>query len=472
MTPKRSLSARRTWLGATSNLVPYLTPDELPEDGICRPLFIPNDTAWLAIVSGALTELTKPWNWEKFGTMTVQQCVEASQGIVAQYYNEICSGCELPEGGSVIRFNGAYEYEQLVDGAWVEPQGDYELPPLPEREEPTEEERRCLAAANAANVLKLLYEDATDSYNLDVDPAVAFTTFIGTQSTVILVAIGFLSFGTGVILYGLWTLFYQAMEFLTEDVWDTEFEDKLKCVLYGVSQDDSGVVTFNYRNLTDQLAFNIDLGDPSLGELRLYAQVLYILRIIGADGLNYAGATTAITDPDCDACRTWGFEWDMAEDQRDFSIATASCWGALGVYTPSVGLQARVNIHCVGVGRATFMNVGRGMPAANYRHIEIDFTFNWGVWTVATPTVPFRVQLANEVLLELNYPDNFSGTIVWDGNLNTAGENLQFGFRFDGSDVMSFNNAGPAATGSATFSRLLMCGDGVSPLDEGLGCDY
>lgn len=47
----------------------YLTADACPTDTVCRALFIPNDEAFLAIVRGALEELTFSWNFDKFGTL-------------------------------------------------------------------------------------------------------------------------------------------------------------------------------------------------------------------------------------------------------------------------------------------------------------------------------------------------------------------------------------------------------------------
>lgn len=72
--------------------MPWLTPDEAPEGTVCRPLFIPDDPAWLAIVSGAILELTRSWNYEQFGTLTPDQCAELMQVMQQKYYDEICSG--------------------------------------------------------------------------------------------------------------------------------------------------------------------------------------------------------------------------------------------------------------------------------------------------------------------------------------------------------------------------------------------
>jgi microcystin-dependent protein len=57
--------------------LPYLTPDEIPTDTICRALVIPNDREFIGCVTGALQELTFAHNWEDFGTLTAKQASEA-----------------------------------------------------------------------------------------------------------------------------------------------------------------------------------------------------------------------------------------------------------------------------------------------------------------------------------------------------------------------------------------------------------
>lgn len=48
----------------------WLTPDTAPTDFICRRVFIPNDSKWIAIVAGCLNELIYPYNFEVDGTAT------------------------------------------------------------------------------------------------------------------------------------------------------------------------------------------------------------------------------------------------------------------------------------------------------------------------------------------------------------------------------------------------------------------
>jgi len=54
----------------------YLTPDTTPDKATCRALFIPDSEQYLAIVRGALQELTFPYNWDKFGALTPEQAAE------------------------------------------------------------------------------------------------------------------------------------------------------------------------------------------------------------------------------------------------------------------------------------------------------------------------------------------------------------------------------------------------------------
>lgn len=76
--------------------MPWLTPDAIPEGDDCRPLLIPAGSEWLALVSGALTELTMRYNWEKFGTLTVDETVDRMQVMIDHYYASACGEeCEI-----------------------------------------------------------------------------------------------------------------------------------------------------------------------------------------------------------------------------------------------------------------------------------------------------------------------------------------------------------------------------------------
>lgn len=290
--------------------MPYLTPDSIPEDDDCRPLSIPASTDWLAIVSGALTELTKSYNWQQGGSVTVAEAVERMQLMIDAYYAGGCDDCELPTGTPPFRVGEDGHLEQLVGGAWVTPEGDYTIPPTPERSEPTPEERRCLAAANAANVLKLLYEDLSDSFAAHlsaIDAAVQLGAAIvgGIGLLFGLISAGLIS-AAGAAFAGV----YAGVEFITADVWTSEFDQILTCILYDCSSSDGDVVHFDYDCFFQRLWDATDLFDVTFAEQRLFYQISVIMNFLGVEALDAAGATTAITSADCDACaENWCYRW-------------------------------------------------------------------------------------------------------------------------------------------------------------------
>jgi len=63
----------------------YLTPETLPSTRLCRRLSIPDDPLILAAVTGALSELLYASNWQPFGSVTVDQIVEAMNEIYDGY---------------------------------------------------------------------------------------------------------------------------------------------------------------------------------------------------------------------------------------------------------------------------------------------------------------------------------------------------------------------------------------------------
>lgn len=306
--------------------MPYLTPDEVPEGTACRPLYIPDDTAWLALVSGMLTSGTLPWNWEKFGTLTVDECVAVMQGIVDSYYADACGECLQPEGEPVLRVNTLGNVQQLTDGMWTEPTGDYAIPPIPARTEPTAYERRCLASANCANVLQLCYEEALDDFTGGAAEAEVFITFALKLGALVIAPFGLIAIGLyGMFAFG-WHLVFELFAELTADYWDSEFTDALTCILLDNSTDTDGVVTFDFpqvcTDITDSLVYKPDF---TLGQQKLALQLGYMLQYIGAQGLDTAGTTTDIEEYDCDACNAeWCFWFDYTVSEGDFSVGDGS----------------------------------------------------------------------------------------------------------------------------------------------------
>lgn len=63
----------------------WLTPDSIPSPTVCRAVFIPDSVDWLAIVAGALIELTYPKNWEQSGLLTPADCTQSMRNMLDQY---------------------------------------------------------------------------------------------------------------------------------------------------------------------------------------------------------------------------------------------------------------------------------------------------------------------------------------------------------------------------------------------------
>jgi len=283
--------------------MPYLTPQEIPEGEDCRPLFIPANSEWLALFGGALTELTLNWNWEYSGGLTIDQTIAKMTEIIEAWYDGNCEFCETPDGYRVIRINEQGHVEQLEGDAWVEPTGDYYIPPPAAREEPTEDERRCLAAANAVNVLKTLYESLSDSYNEDLDHNQAMLALIGVFVGAVGFAIAPISWGIYAFVAWIFSIMFALLEFVTADLWDEDVSNQIECFLYECSNDDAGVITFDYECFQAKLNELANGFGLSEAQIRLYLQITYLLNFIGGvDGLNLTGATTAIESADCSDC--------------------------------------------------------------------------------------------------------------------------------------------------------------------------
>lgn len=355
--------------------MPWLTPDEIPEGTACRPLFIPDSTDWLAIVSGAIDTLTKNYNWEQFGTLTPEQCAERMNDMLNLYYEEMCNDCLLPDGGRVIRINFDGFFEELINGAWVAPEGDYALPPVPERTGGTPSELRCLAAANAENVLKILYEEVTDIWNLGVSAGEGLTLFAAAIGVTIVAAVGLLAGAVMTLALIAFGEFFAFLDFIGEDVWTSGFSEMLRCMLYQCASDDGeGVITFDVNCVWQKLQDNTEF-DPTSAEIRLLGQVGYLLSILGADGLNLAGATTAITEADCTDCGVWCKEWSDALGWDGWELRnagegalTANGWETLtGVLVTTNQWSTRV------VAEAEFSPTIEGVEL-----IEIEYTYSPG----------------------------------------------------------------------------------------------
>jgi len=311
----------------------FPTPNDMPPDGGYVVFRIPKSNEWAGLILGAAQALAKDYNFYEWGDLSPFEAAEKFRQIVNQAPYEQC-GCTYPNGSRVLRLNSTGHIEQLTDGEWTEPTDDYTIPPVPAREEPTCDERRCLAAANAANVLQQLYEEVSDAIAAGADNAEALAVLIGVAVVVIGGWLGLVLAALVTAIVGAFVGFVELAAMLGEDVWGTDFTDKLKCYLYDCASCDGDVVHFDFQCVRENMATYVDVLDINfITNLRLFGQVDFILNVIGADGLDAAGATTAITEDDCNECGN-AYQWDFTVSSADWGVVagrgSGCCFGGLG----------------------------------------------------------------------------------------------------------------------------------------------
>jgi len=333
----------------------FPTPNYVPTDGGYIVFKLPKANEWAGLILGAAQELAKEYNWYQWGDMTPEEAAEAFREIVNQAPYDTC-GCQYPNGSRVLRLSEIGRVEQLTDGDWTDPTDDYEIPPVPARTEPTCEERRCAAAANAVNVLEMLYEEVSDAIAGGATQAEALAVLIGAAVIIIGGWLGLVLAALVTAIVAAFVGFVELAAMLGTDVWGEDFSDKLKCYLYECSSCDGDVVTFDFQCVRDKMATYVDVLDINfITNLRLFGQVDFILNVIGVDGLNAAGATTAIVDPTCDECsQVWCYVAFFEE--TDGGFVPDNCGGVMGNWTTGVGWEASDVGPCGGVDR-TILNM-------------------------------------------------------------------------------------------------------------------
>lgn len=332
----------------------YPTPEATPEDMTCLTLKIPADKGWWAVFTGLLLTLTDENAWQQFeGGITREQAAHCALEIYlaatdAAAETDGCEQCFLPTGSRVLQLDELGRWRMLDNDEWVEPTGDYALPPPEPRTEPTDEEKRCLASANAANTLKTMYESVADSYNEHLGQDEAMTALSVAVVGLLLVP------AMGVIMLALYELTVLLMaeafaiaEFITEDVWTSDFDETLVCILFENSTVVDDVVLFDFptiqNQITNALIWEIDF---TLAQQRLALQVGYFLQMIGGDGLNIAGGTTAISSFDCPCGDVWCKRWYLSEGSHDgltITVIDGSITGA-GIESVTSGDSALLHV--------------------------------------------------------------------------------------------------------------------------------
>lgn len=312
----------------------FVTPDYTSEVTQCRTLRTPNNAEWLGVFNKALLTMLDPYNWEQINDtdLTVEETIDLAQAMINEFWTtEDCgTACSLPDLDTPpfrLGLDGRFEMLDPVTGEWTTPYGEYEIPPTPAREEATELDRRCAAAANAANVMEILYEAITDEIALGGDALQVAAALVAALVTAVGGWIAAPVYAIIQLTIALFAGMIELLQALGADVWTGDFTDKLKCALFDCATDTGDVVTFELDCIRENLAVVPDIFNPTIFyEYQLFAQVLYLMEVITMDGLNAAGATTDITDANCECGACVNYEDDFT-DGLGAQTSLVTGWG-------------------------------------------------------------------------------------------------------------------------------------------------
>jgi len=453
--------------------MPYLTPSDLPEGDDCRPLSIPASSEWLALFGGALTELTKTWNWEYSGGLTIEETVAKMSDIIDNWYEVPCAACVTPGGYRVTRINNQGHLQQLDEnGEWVDPTDEYYIPPPEPRTGGTETDQICLAAKNAVNVLKELYENLSDSYNAELEQDEAITAFI--LGAIALVGFEFAPITWSIVAFmtPVFAALYAALGYIFADLWDAEVSDQITCFLLNCATNDGGVVTFDYDCLMGAMLNTNIGGEWTESRARLMVQLSYVIPIMGGvDALNAAGATTELTSADCDDCEGgWCRLYDFTLDDYGFA---PQLFGAvpLANWVDGVGFES------------VYVNTGGGSPtgyrinaiaapfSATVQYLEMGFVLTPGTLDDTGDTNALAADGFAETFFARNLTLPVTSPITWCYDELDPPDAVDVTFQLLAQLFAGAAIGGADPGGSVTITYIKVMGVGAPPID-GEVCEY
>lgn len=432
---------------------PFLTPEFTSEEWQCRTLITPNNKEWLGVFNSALLELLNQYNWEQVETsdLTIDQAIALCEGVLTEFFaTEECApdgACLQPSGSRVLRLGSGGSIQQLANGAWEAPTDEYALPPTPERDEPTVYERRCMAAANAENVLAQVYEMVSDMVAAEANETEIMIAVAALVASLLGLAFGFVLPALVGVFFVAWEVFLEIAAFMTEDLWDAAFSDSLRCILFECANDDGNVVTFDWNCVNEGMAAAVNPLDPTfLVQVRLFGQVSFMLNVIGAEGLNAAGATTEVVSADCEECGEWCYEWDLTLTNGGFAhIDTGT-----GNWVSGTGWVGVVNAGTVRI------RLIKSFPG-DIRLTHMDVRFNMTPGT-GTPAGGANGKLDGSYIPGMvSSSPSYNGTDILSG---WAGDQI--------ADQMTleFRTGTSGSNGTVTITKVLLTGYGDNPFGE------
>ena len=333
---------------------------------------------------------------------------------------------------------GGTEYSTDDGETWT----PIDTPPIPVRVPVEGQDDKCLAAANAVEVMRQTWLE--------------FDRLFGTGATPYVIAAGIISLLAIIIFYPpafaavlvFFLELYALMSSITGDDFDSDKQDELRCILYCASEITDGVVTFNFSEVYDQVH---SMWTPVVN-YNVWTAMDYLLNIVGSDGLNRAGATTAVTEATCDCvdcpaewCYVFDFTVNSYFDTNDSSGWTPPSFGAWtsAGWDVTSGYNAGINYY------ADIVSLHLTLPAGVYTSAEIEFYWVSG-------NNPLGVYLGvNGDFVDAN---TFSGNSVFANSgtwTNPTEVNIQ--------GITSFTPGSPGATGQCLITKCTLRGTGSNP---------
>jgi len=180
--------------------------------------------------------------------------------------------------------------------------------------------------------------DAVDAIQAATNLAAAAAVLLG--SWIALPAAGVIAFAETAF-----NIFYEVAGALLVDVWDEQFTENLICILKANAIETDGVIKFNFFEVNQAILSQIWATQEYVV---LVSQVIYLTYIIGPQGLNLAGTTTALSG-DCDHCGEWCFKWEgeYLTSGADWTITHGEVYDGteIGhVYAPFDGANRRIRL--------------------------------------------------------------------------------------------------------------------------------
>jgi len=453
----------------------WLTPDSpTPEEERCRTISVPDDLAFVGAVTGALLPLTQPDNWEQSGSMTPEEAAGIMSAAFESFVDSDCTTGEpcppptLPDGSRVWRRNpttGNWEYLDDTGENWVEPTGEDAIPAPVAREEATSDEMKCAASTNAVGVIKELYDQILSDINEDVDTVqmglnlayVAGTRLGGAfYPPVVAILTSAAAIWNGVI---------ETIQAFTVNLWDDRFTDTMVCIFLDNATETNGVVTFDFQ------AINRDALEQiweSSQYVLLVSQFIYLMSVIGPQGVNVAGGVTVL-EGDCNDCGEWCYTFNFAFGSQGWVACreTTNYYSAYGTYdgtkwNSSLAISS-------GGGYEHSICVGRQFDSTTLTSVSVTFQRTNGQFAAQIYAERWwlnnwdnQASLGTKTVIRTALTPGATGTVTYTTSgtwQNIAGLTLTCVSSYRASAI-------PNPAGTASITSITLTGTGVNPFGQ------